>query len=1029
MREETIMQTKQGIAQTKDKLRRFVKTLDSRQYQPIATVETRFCQTGRQHRMPEDAQFGPMPEDMRWGGEGAYGWFKGTFTVPEALDGRALYLWPKTKYYEAMLWLNGEPHGIFTPEEPPNMVGLHFTGCITTCARAGETLELVLECYAFHDMPGTMPFAQESFKDYTYPIGPMDVCTRDEEFAAFQYDLQTLLELTDVLPETDFRRAEVDNALCEAHRRLLYDPASCSDADFRAALRDAHPLLLDQLEKRNAGTTAFVGLTGHSHMDTAWLWPIAETEKKCARTFANQLNLMEQYDEYRFIQSSAYHADIIRREYPGLFRRIAQAVREGRWEPNGGVWVECDCNLTGGEYMIRQFLWGQRFTREHFGYTSDCFWLPDTFGYAYALPQIIKGCGVNYFLTTKMDWNDTTRFPYTSFYWQALDGTQVLTHLNRIERGPSPIWLEKLTTGGEKIKEPWVSNMRLHSYGHGDGGGGPHESMIEMSRRVRDLQGVARSEYISVSAFMQRLEETIVRPTVYADELYLEGHRGTLTNQHQIKRNNRKAEIALHDLELALVLRAVQAAVVADGEAIRPLMNDLLVRQFHDILPGTCIHAAHAEALAVVGNVIRSAGQMTQEMLGTSGGGAALYNTLGFPREDTLYLPAKAAGVAGAKAQRFSSLDGEALLAVSGLALPALGTQALSYTDAPCGDASPFTLKDDRLQTPFAEIRFDQNGFIASMTDRRTGRELVQGLPFNTFLMAEDIPAKWDAWDVDADLHEKFRPCATLVSREVIADGPVELRIRSTYRLTELSTITQDMVFDAASPMISFDTVMDWQEEHRFLKTAFDTALLCDGARSEIQFGHIRRSNRRSTDAEKARHEVCNHKFTDLSEASYGIALLNDCKYGLSVSGGSMRLSLHKGGMRPDKEGDKGIHRCRYAVLPHAAPFGAQSVIRPAYAFNYAPIVIQGGAAPVSLAAIDRSNIVIEAVKPCEDAARAYIVRLYEAMGDYTTASMTFGHPVTSVQECNMLEEEQAAADARALTFRPFEIKTIKVHY
>ena len=194
--------------------------------------------------------------------------------------------------------------------------------------------------------------------------------------------------------------------------------------------------------------TAFVGLTGHSHIDTAWLWPIAETEKKCARTFANQLNLMEQYEEYRFIQSSAYHADIIRREYPGLFRRIAQAVREGRWEPNGGVWVECDCNLTGGEYMIRQFLWGQRFTREHFGYTSDCFWLPDTFGYAYALPQIVKGCGVNYFLTTKMDWNDTTRFPYTSFYWQGLDGTRVLTHLNRIERGPSPVWLEKLTTGG-----------------------------------------------------------------------------------------------------------------------------------------------------------------------------------------------------------------------------------------------------------------------------------------------------------------------------------------------------------------------------------------------------------------------------------------------------------------------------------------------------------------------------------------------------------------------------------------------------
>lgn len=1024
------MLAKQGVAQTKDKLRRFQNTLESRLYRSVGTVETRFCQTdGPHHRMPEDWSFGPMPETGRWGGEGAYGWFKGAFTVPETLSGQALYLYPKTKFYEALLWLDGEPHAIFTPEEPPNMVGRHTTGCITTCAAAGETLSLALECYAFHDMPGTLPFENKSLRDYSYPVGPLDVCVRDETLAQFLYDLQTLLELADVLPETSFRRAEVENALYDAHLKLCYDPDACTDARFRAALMDAHPLLQAQLMKHNAGTTAFVGLTGHSHIDTAWLWTIRETEKKCARTFANQLNLMARYPEYRFVQSSAYHADIIRREYPGLFRRIAQAVREGRWEPNGGVWVECDCNLTGGEYMIRQFLWGQRFTREHFGYTADCFWLPDTFGYAYALPQIIKGCGVEYFLTTKMDWNDTTKFPYTSFLWQGLDGTQVLTHLNRIERGPSPLWLERLTTGEEKIKEPWVSNMRLHSYGHGDGGGGPHEDMIEMGRRVRDLEGVARSEHMSVSAFMHRLEETIVRPSVYAGELYLEGHRGTLTNQHQIKRNNRKAEIALHDLELALVLRAVRDAAAASGETVRPLMNDLLVRQFHDILPGTCIHAAHAEALEVVGGVIQKAKRLALEALRAPGGVETLFNTLGFPREDTLYLPLKGAGVEGALTQGFTDLDGRETLAVSGLSLPALGGAAVRYTDTPCAQPSPFVWDGHRLQTPFADIRFDENGFIASMTDRRTGRELVGGLAFNTFLMAEDVPAKWDAWDVDADLHDKFMPCGELLSREVVSDGPAELRIRSLYRISDRSMITQDMVFDAATPLISFDTVIDWREEHYFLKAAFDTALLPDGARSEIQFGHIRRSNHRSTDAEKARHEVCNHKFTDLSEPGYGIALLNDCKYGLSVSGGSMRLSLHKGGMRPDKEGDKGRHRCRYAILPHAAPFGAESVIAPAYRFNYEPLLVGADSALPSLAAFDRPNVVIEAVKPCEDAQRAYILRAYEAMGDYTTAALTLGHDAGAVHECNMLEEEQSVADPAALTFRPFEIKTLKVSY
>ncbi|MFH1879982.1 MAG: alpha-mannosidase, partial [Bacillota bacterium] len=470
------MIAKQGVAQTKLKLWRFLDTLEKRLFISAAAVDVRFFQSAETlHRIPDDSLFGPLPESGRWGGEGAYGWFKGSFTVPKTLDKKALYLYPKTRFYEAMLWLNGEPHGIYTTKELPNMTGRHDTGLITPRAKAGETLELALECYAFHDMPGTMPFEEKSLPDYTYPIGPLDVCTRDDGLAAFLYDLQTLLELADALPETSFRRAEVENALYGAHLLLLYDPAACSAEEFRAAIRAAQPLLQDQLQKKNAGTTAFVGLTGHSHMDTAWLWPIRETKKKCARTYANQLTLMAQYPEYRFIQSSAYHADIIRRHYPGLFRRIAEAVREGRWEPNGGVWVECDCNLTGGEYMVRQFLWGQRFTREHFGYTSDCFWLPDTFGYSFALPQIIKGCGVEYFLTTKMDWNDTTRFPYTSFLWQGLDGTQVLTHLNRIEQGPSPKWLERLTTGEEKIREPQVSNMRLHSYGSGDGGGGPRE--------------------------------------------------------------------------------------------------------------------------------------------------------------------------------------------------------------------------------------------------------------------------------------------------------------------------------------------------------------------------------------------------------------------------------------------------------------------------------------------------------------------------------------------------------------------------
>ena len=414
-----------------------------------------------------------------------------------------------------------------------------------------------------------------------------------------------------------------------------------------------------------------------------------------------------------------------------------------------------------------------------------------------------------------------------------------------------------------------------------------------------------------------------------------------------------------------------------------------------------------------------------------------ILNPCSFDRCETVYLPADLINLRGRKdllVQTFIDLGGDLTTAVKGLTLPALGSLCLSANDqgaAPqSSKTSPFTLNGNHLTTPFAEITFDENGAMCSFIDRETGRELVNGLPFNTFVMAEDMPASWDNWDFDADEEDKFAPAGALVYREVVSDGPVELRIRSVYRLSEKSAITQDMVFDATSPLITFDTVMDWQEEHRFLKAAFDTAIQADGVKSEIQFGYIRRSNSRSTPLEKARFETCNHKYSDLSEANCGIALLNDSKYGISVRDGSMRLSLHKGGMRPDDKGDKGLHACRYALLPHNAPFGAESVIRPAYAFNYVPVITEGDASLPSLCQVNDPNVIIETVKPCEDAQNAYIIRLYEAAGSYSRTVLSFSHEVKALYECNMLEEEQKELDVSApLVFTPFKIRTLKVVY
>jgi alpha-mannosidase len=1038
------MLTEKSMNQTLTKLKRLETTLEHLLFQKVDEVPVRFFQTaGSLHQIPEKKSLGPLPESGRWGGESQYGWFIGTFVIPSELDGKDLFLYPRIGGYEATLWVDGKIHSNFANKILVGSHGNHYCNRFVVSAQAGAKVEVALEYYAFHDMPGTQPLTQESYTDYTYPIGPVDVCLRDDELMEYLFDLRTLTTLVQALHEDSFRRADILYTLSKVHSILYYDPDKSSEADFRNALRETHPLLKEQLQKKNGPTAPYVGLTGHSHMDTAWLWPMSETVKKCARTYANQMNLMDEYPEYTFVQSSAFHSEWIRVHYPELFARIQQRVQEGRYEPNGGVWVECDCNLTGGEYLLRQFLWGQRFTQKYFNYKADTFWLPDTFGYSYAIPQIMKGCCVKYFLTTKMAWNDTNRFPYTSFLWQGMDGTRVLTHLNLTHQGPDPSTLLEITSGGPAIKNPieekMVSNMRLFSYGKGDGGGGPEFEMIEMSRRLGDLEGVPRSSHTSVSSFMQRLESGIREPTLYAGELYLELHRGTLTNQHTIKRNNRLLETALHDLELLTVRDAVFHAKPSNGENIEPLMNTLLVNQFHDILPGTCIHSAHAQSIAETSQAIASAREQAERLLGEpeESDAVTLFNTLSFERRDTLYLTARD-GMrisGGYHQQRFTDLEGRDMLAVSGAVLPAFGSLTFRWEKGGLKEeAVPFRMEGNTLMTPFARIRFNESGAMASFVELKSNRELVakDGLAFNTFLVAEDLPAAWDNWDIDADLADKFRDTSRLVSREVIALGPVEARIRSVYRITDNTAVTQDTVFSADSPLVAFDTVMDWQDSHRFLKTAFDTALLCDGVRNEIQFGFIRRSNHRSNTIEKARFEICNHKYSDLSEAGFGVAVLNDCKYGLSVREGSMRLSLHKGGERPDREGDKGRHVCRYAILPHEGDFSAQTVVRPAYCFNYLPLVKDGTDAMPALLSVDAPSVIIETVKPCEDTARAYILRLYESTGAYVNAALSFGHTVKGLALTNMLEEEQEVLDAgktATLTFRPFEIKTLRVAY
>lgn len=409
-------------------------------------------------------------------------------------------------------------------------------------------------------------------------------------------------------------------------------------------------------------------------------------------------------------------------------------------------------------------------------------------------------------------------------------------------------------------------------------------------------------------------------------------------------------------------------------------------------------------------------------------------NTLSFDRSDVIVLDYSGKIVDGGYRQQvYTDVRGNKKLMVGGVTVPAFSSITLKLVDGKPEENSAFSLDDNSLETPFASVKFADNGTISSFVDRRADREICgDGYNLNTFIMAEDFPSEWDNWDVDADIEMKFEDVSKLVSREVVSNGSVAFVIRSKYAISGKSTVTQDMIFFADSAEVRFDTVMDWQDNHRFLKTAFDTSVRQEFARFDVQFGNVKRPTTRNNSIEKAKFEVLNHKYTDLSETRFGVAVLNDSKYGISVNGGKLRLSLHKGGLRPDFKGDRGVHHCVYSFLPHDSGFDAESVIRPAYELNVPTAVTAGEYSAQKLMSIDADNIFVEAVKPCEDAQRAFIVRIYEAEGTFTNAKVTFFDGAKSVKITNMLEEEQGEVENIApakLQFRPFEIKTLKVTY
>ena len=1055
------------MERTLGKLHNLKNYLASQMFVTVDSLTMEMHRTYDKLFQPPKSGYTPAVKGNTWGSEKEYCWFKGTYTVPEHLANQQLFLFPLTGFREALLFVDGMPRGIFNKKITHHNFGGHYSILITKGATTGDILDISLEAYAGHNFAGTQPFIDEPRILFDYKIDDFLICTKDELICDTYFNLRTVLELS-ATTNDDFRRAELGNCLLACHTIIYYAHEHVEKELFRRHLSQTNKLLKEALAIPNDEHSPMVSIIGHSHMDTAWLWELDETIKKCARTSSNALSLMEQYPEYLFIQSSAYHGEWMRRHYPQLFEKIKEAVSAGRYEPNGGVWVECDCNITSGEFMIRQFLWGQQFTREHFGYTSNVFWLPDTFGYSAAIPQIMKGCGVDYFLTTKIDWNDTNQFPFDTFYWKGMDGTTVFSHFNRTHLFPSPADISQVVYGThthQGIAQKGVTNKRLLAFGFGDGGGGPEFEMLELARRSRNTRGMPKAEYDTVGNFMQKLEREAVNPNTFKGELYLELHRGTLTSIALIKRQNRKAEQAIRDAEICIVRKAVNESKTASDNAIRKHVETTLVNQFHDILPGTSITEVNRRSYQEMAEVIEEAKQVTIDHIPTVVGNeyedvVTAVNTLSFERT-IVTLPDKPGKTISEEiAQLTTDIDGNKWIKIANATIPSMGGKSYRYIDVDTsqtmdnvlhnaddlswyvgdktkgtskGYSSPFYYDEKKIETPFATLELDDNGFISSFIDKGNNRQIKgEGYSLNTFLVAEDTPYQWESWDIDADYEEKLAPAATLVCREIISDGAVELRIRSEYRILNHSTITQDMIFYSHNPRVDFETKIDWHHKHRLLKVAFDTSIFTSFARQEIQFGYAERPTTRNNTLEAAKFETLNHKYSDLSEINYGVSLLNDCKYGISIHGGSMRLTLLKSGTKPDPTGDEGIHYVTYALLPHLGGFSAETVTRQAYDLNHPPIVVDGFADSPSFVEISTPNIILETIKPCEQEQKAFIARLYECEGSWVSSNIAFNLCVIKIEETNMLEEtkrELTSDGMLNLTFRPFEIKTLKVYY
>ncbi|MBD5086614.1 MAG: alpha-mannosidase [Clostridiales bacterium] len=862
---------------------------------------------------------------------------------------------------------------------------------VTECSTGDENIDLYVDA-GFN--------GKFRFKKCTAHLRRADICIHDEEINQYYYDYIDLFFIMMILDKKSPRFIEIDKALKQSYK--IYK---------KKGAKYAREFLKPTIEKKPEYEATTYYCIGHAHIDLAWLWPLRETKRKVARTFANQLRNLAIYDGYYFAESQPQMFVWLKEEYPELFERVKKYVLDGRIELQGGMWVESDCNLSGGESWVRQCLYGQKFWKDEFDFKSRMCWLPDVFGFPASLPQVIKKSGMDYFMTIKPTSNDFNRFPYRTFNWVGIDGTSLLSHMEPLgdyNAGNSPLAIKK---SEDRYSEKEICNKALLIYGDGDGGGGPGEGHMEyMMRHQKNIDGLAPCKPSPAVNFFDDIKDMASVLPTHTGELYYERHQGCYTSQANAKKWNRRIEELLHKIEW-LGAVAFLSGVTYDRAKVEEIWKEVLLYQFHDILPGSSIKRVYDESYARYQIMYSELQEIEKTMLDalSQNGEKSAVNSVDFDRKE------------------FVKVDDEWYTAdlkahsVGKLTPADIDVSELSYTDA--------TIENANLKVTFGE-----NGEITSLIDKNENKELVKEY-FNKLVVYSDPFRYYNAWDIQWGKDEKTnymmmkKSTFKLTSSNTYIEGAYLVRENS-YKYNK-SSLVQKVSVEVGGDMVRFDTTVDWNEELKMLRADFVPTVFADNVKCNIQFGNF---DRTTSEADKdedynpnwAQFEVCAHKFVNLDGEDYGLALLNNGKYGHRAKEGFLSLALLRAPIFPDPTCDRGNHTFSYAIYPHKAKFEDTDLMAKGYCFNNPIEIVNNDLSLDTIAKFDNKNIVIETIKVAEDN-EGIIVRAYECYGETAKATLALNFDSANIYECDMLENKEKLARSKNFEFSPYEIKTLYI--